>query len=119
GFFVDRGYTPPGTLVPRRGPGAPLHDPEEGTARVLRVGTEGKVTAVDRPGAGVRGGSGGVRGGPPGAGARGVGGRAGRGGRRARCCCRSSRAPTSPRSGARCSTSTSGRGPLRRRGSGW
>ena len=46
-FFVDRGYTPSGTLVPRREPGAVLHDPHEVTARVLRLLDEGVVTAID------------------------------------------------------------------------
>ncbi|QYN35542.1 LamB/YcsF family protein [Pseudonocardia sp. DSM 110487] len=46
-FFVDRGYTPQATLVPRSQPGALLHDPAEVTARVLRMVTDGKVTAVD------------------------------------------------------------------------
>jgi 5-oxoprolinase (ATP-hydrolysing) subunit A len=46
-FFVDRGYTPDGTLVPRREPGALLHDPDEVTARVLRLVSDGVVTAVD------------------------------------------------------------------------
>jgi UPF0271 protein len=46
-FFVDRGYTPSGTLVPRREPGAVLHDPDEVTARVLRLLDEGVVTAID------------------------------------------------------------------------
>ena len=46
-FFVDRGYTPQATLVPRSQPGALLHDPAEVTARVLRMITDGKVTAVD------------------------------------------------------------------------
>jgi UPF0271 protein len=46
-FFVDRGYTPEGTLVPRAQPGAVLHDPDEVTARVLRLVTDGVVTAVD------------------------------------------------------------------------
>jgi UPF0271 protein len=46
-FFVDRGYTPEGTLVPRTQPGALLHDPDEVTARLLRMITEGVVTAVD------------------------------------------------------------------------
>jgi UPF0271 protein len=46
-FFVDRGYTPEATLVPRSRPGALLHDPEEVTARVLRMVTDGVVTAVD------------------------------------------------------------------------
>jgi len=46
-FFVDRGYTPSGTLVPRREPGAVLHDPDEVAARVLRLLDEGVVTAID------------------------------------------------------------------------
>jgi UPF0271 protein len=46
-FFVDRGYTPEGTLVPRSRPGALLHDPEEVTARVLRLVSDGVVAAVD------------------------------------------------------------------------
>jgi 5-oxoprolinase (ATP-hydrolysing) subunit A len=46
-FFVDRGYTPEATLVPRSRPGALLHDPQEVTARLLRMVTDGKVTAVD------------------------------------------------------------------------
>jgi UPF0271 protein len=46
-FFVDRGYTPDGTLVSRREAGAVLHDPEEVTARLLRLVSDGVVTAVD------------------------------------------------------------------------
>jgi 5-oxoprolinase (ATP-hydrolysing) subunit A len=46
-FFVDRGYTPEATLVPRSQPGALLDDPVEVTARVLRMVTDGVVTAVD------------------------------------------------------------------------
>ena len=46
-FFVDRGYTAEATLVPRSQPGALLHDPDEVTARVLRMVTDGVVTAVD------------------------------------------------------------------------
>ena len=46
-FFVDRGYTPDATLVPRSQPGALLHDPDEVTARVLRMVTDGVVTTVD------------------------------------------------------------------------
>jgi 5-oxoprolinase (ATP-hydrolysing) subunit A len=46
-FFVDRGYTPSGTLVPRREAGAVLHDPDEVTARVLRLLDDGVVTAID------------------------------------------------------------------------
>ena len=46
-FFVDRGYTPEGTLVPRSQPGALLHDPDAVATRVLRMVTDGTVTAVD------------------------------------------------------------------------
>ena len=46
-FFVDRGYTPEGTLVPRSAPGAVLHDPAEVTARVLRLVDKGVVASVD------------------------------------------------------------------------
>lgn len=45
--FADRGYTPEGTLVPRTDPGALLHDPAEVAARMVRLATEGRVTAVD------------------------------------------------------------------------
>jgi 5-oxoprolinase (ATP-hydrolysing) subunit A len=46
-FFVDRGYTPEGTLVPRSSPGAVLDDPAAVTARVLRLVSDGVVEAVD------------------------------------------------------------------------
>ncbi|MGH3586774.1 MAG: LamB/YcsF family protein [Pseudonocardia sp.] len=46
-FFVDRAYTPEATLVPRTRPDALLHDPGEVAARVLRMVTDGVVTAVD------------------------------------------------------------------------
>ena len=46
-FFVDRGYTPEGTLVPRSAEGALLHDPDEVTERVLRLVSDGVVVAVD------------------------------------------------------------------------
>lgn len=45
--FADRGYTPEATLVSRREPGALLHDPDEVAARMVRMVTEGVVTAVD------------------------------------------------------------------------
>lgn len=45
--FADRGYTPEATLVSRREPGALLHDPEEVAARMLRMVTDGVLTAVD------------------------------------------------------------------------
>ncbi|GAA4116352.1 5-oxoprolinase subunit PxpA [Knoellia locipacati] len=45
--FADRAYTPEGTLVPRGAPGAVLHDPTEVAARMVRLVTEQRVTAVD------------------------------------------------------------------------
>jgi len=46
-FFVDRGYTPSGSLVPRLEEGALLHDPTEVTERLLRMLSDGVVRAVD------------------------------------------------------------------------
>ena len=66
-FFVDRGSTPAGTLVPRRDPGALLHDPVEATARVVRMAREGVVTAVDGSSVPVRAESACVHGDSPGA----------------------------------------------------
>lgn len=45
--FADRAYNPDGTLVPRREPGAVLHDPGEISARVVRMATDRQVVAVD------------------------------------------------------------------------
>jgi 5-oxoprolinase (ATP-hydrolysing) subunit A len=45
--FADRGYTAAGTLVPRREPGAVIHDPEEVAARVVRMATRREVEAID------------------------------------------------------------------------
>ncbi|GAB2485375.1 5-oxoprolinase subunit PxpA [Comamonas humi] len=45
--FADRGYTPQGTLVSRREPGAVLHDPALVAQRMLQLATEGTVQAVD------------------------------------------------------------------------
>lgn len=45
--FADRAYTTEGTLVPRRLPGAVIHDPEEVAERVLLMATENKVAAID------------------------------------------------------------------------
>lgn len=45
--FADRAYTPGGTLVSRREPGAVLHDPEAIAERMLRLATEGVIAAVD------------------------------------------------------------------------
>ncbi|WP_068324359.1 LamB/YcsF family protein [Janibacter terrae] len=45
--FADRAYTPEGTLVSRREPGAVLHDPAEIARRCVRIATKGEVVAVD------------------------------------------------------------------------
>jgi UPF0271 protein len=66
-FFVDRGYTPDGTLVPRSEPGALLDDPDEVAERVLRMVTAGSVTAVDGTEVAVRAESACVHGDSPGA----------------------------------------------------
>lgn len=44
--FADRAYQADGSLVPRRLPGAVLHDRDEAIARAVRMVTEGKVAAV-------------------------------------------------------------------------
>ncbi|MER5321821.1 LamB/YcsF family protein [Streptosporangium roseum] len=45
--FADRAYTAAGTLLPRRSPGAVLHDPAAVAARAVRMATARTVTAVD------------------------------------------------------------------------
>lgn len=45
--FVDRGYMPDGSLVPRSQPGAFIHDPQEAAARMVRLVKEGVVAAAD------------------------------------------------------------------------
>jgi UPF0271 protein len=45
--FADRGYTPEGTLVPRRSPGALVSDPAVVAERAVRMATDGLVTAAD------------------------------------------------------------------------
>ena len=45
--FADRAYTPQGTLVSRREPGAVLHDAQEVAERMLRLASDGVVTAID------------------------------------------------------------------------
>ena len=45
--FADRSVNPDGTLVPRKHPRAVINDVEEVTTRVLRIVTEGKVTAIN------------------------------------------------------------------------
>lgn len=45
--FADRGYTAYGTLVPRREPGAVIHDAAAVAARCVRLACDGVVEAVD------------------------------------------------------------------------
>lgn len=45
--FPDRAYSPEGTLVSRRKPGAVIKDPEKVAERALKMAREGKVIAVD------------------------------------------------------------------------
>lgn len=45
--FPDRAYTPDGTLVSRRLPGAVISDPAEVAARALRMAVDGTIIAVD------------------------------------------------------------------------
>ncbi|KUP97344.1 LamB/YcsF family protein [Thermobifida cellulosilytica] len=45
--FADRAYTPEGVLVPRRHPGAVLHDPDEIAERCLRIVHGEPIPAVD------------------------------------------------------------------------
>lgn len=45
--FADRTYQPDGTLTPRSHANAMIHDADLAVERVLRMVTEGKVTAVD------------------------------------------------------------------------
>lgn len=45
--FVDRNYTPQGTLVPRGEPDALLHDPEMIARRCVQIATTGRLQAVD------------------------------------------------------------------------
>jgi UPF0271 protein len=45
--FADRNYLSNGQLVPRTGPDALLHDPEETAPRVIRMLREGKVRSID------------------------------------------------------------------------
>lgn len=45
--FPDRAYTPEGTLVSRRLPGAVIHNPEEAAERAVRMAIEGEVIAID------------------------------------------------------------------------
>lgn len=45
--FADRSYAPDGTLTPRGQSGAVLHDPAQVAARIVRLVTEGTITAAD------------------------------------------------------------------------
>ncbi|WP_407313319.1 LamB/YcsF family protein [Pseudomonas sp. nanlin1] len=45
--FADRAYTPQGTLVSRREPGAVLHDPQLVAERMLRLVQDGTLEAID------------------------------------------------------------------------
>lgn len=45
--FADRAYTPQGTLVSRREPGAVLHDPQLVAQRILRLVEDGTIEAID------------------------------------------------------------------------
>ncbi|CAN7745862.1 LamB/YcsF family protein [Rhizobium sp. LjRoot258] len=45
--FADRAYNADGSLVNRRLPGAVIHDPEVVASRMLRLVTEGRITAID------------------------------------------------------------------------
>jgi len=45
--FADRAYTPQGTLVSRREPGAVLHDPVLVAQRMLRLVQDGSIEAID------------------------------------------------------------------------
>jgi UPF0271 protein len=45
--YADRAYTPEGRLVPRRRPGAVVHDQDLVIERAVRMAVEGVVTAVD------------------------------------------------------------------------
>ncbi|MEO3873062.1 5-oxoprolinase subunit PxpA [Nonomuraea sp. B12E4] len=45
--FADRAYTPEGMLVPRREPGAVIHDAGQVAARARRMAVDGSVMAVD------------------------------------------------------------------------
>ncbi|MFG2619506.1 LamB/YcsF family protein [Streptomyces sp. NPDC048507] len=45
--FADRAYTAAGTLVPRREPGAVIHDPDAVVARAVGMASGGSVEAAD------------------------------------------------------------------------
>ncbi len=45
-IFADRAYTEEGQLVSRSQPGAVIHDPEEASARIVRMVSEGAIETV-------------------------------------------------------------------------
>ncbi len=45
--FADRSYEPDGALTPRAQSGAVLHDPQQVSARMVRLAREGKIAATD------------------------------------------------------------------------
>ncbi|WP_341395505.1 LamB/YcsF family protein [Arthrobacter sp. G119Y2] len=45
--FADRNYNPDGTLVSRREANAVIHDADQVTANMVRLATEGTITALD------------------------------------------------------------------------
>ncbi|MFI6504331.1 LamB/YcsF family protein [Nonomuraea typhae] len=45
--FADRAYTPAGALVPRREPGAVIHDPAAVADRAVRMAVDNRVMAAD------------------------------------------------------------------------
>ena len=45
--FADRNYNPDGTLVSRREANAVIHDADQVTANMVRLATEGTITAID------------------------------------------------------------------------
>ena len=46
-FFGDRAYSPEGSLVSRKLPGAVIHDQQQVADKVLKMVKEGKVTCID------------------------------------------------------------------------
>ena len=65
--FADRAYTPEGTMVSRREPGAVLHDADAVAERCVRMATAGTVEAIDGSSVDVRAASLCVHGDSPGA----------------------------------------------------
>lgn len=65
--FADRAYNPDGTLVSRSQEGSVLHDPDEVAERVVKLVTQGAVTAIDGTEVGIQADSVCVHGDTPGA----------------------------------------------------